>query len=119
MRLVRRPLQERSRGGPGSAFRFFFPGRLPPREMVRYFYLSVAKRAAQAGQSRRAGQTPYEYQATLDEHFPELEPDLAGLTETFVKARYSREAVERREAETVKPLWQRLKAALRRRRVER
>ena len=118
MRLVRRrPPQERSRGGLGSTFRFFFPGRLPPREMVRYFYLSVARRAAQAGQSRRASQTPFEYQATLDEHFPELEPDLAGLTETFVKARYSREPLERREAEAVKPLWRRIKAALRRRRA--
>jgi len=118
MRLVRRrPLPGGSRGGPGSAFRFFFPGRLPSREMVRYFYLSVARRAAQAGQSRRASQTPFEYQATLDEHFPELEPDLAGLTETFVKARYSREPLERREAEAVKPLWRRIKAALRRRRA--
>jgi hypothetical protein len=98
--------------------RFFFPGRLPPREMIRYFYLSAARRAAQAGQPRGPGQTPFEYQAALDRQFPELEPDLEGLTEAFVQARYSNRTVAQQEAEAVKPLWQRIRAALRRKRAQ-
>jgi hypothetical protein len=101
----------------GRLSRFFFPGRLPPRERVRFFYLSAARRAAQAGQPRRSDQTPYEYQESLDDQFPELEPDLEGLTDAFVQARYSRQPVEREDAAAVKPLWERVKTALRRRRI--
>ena len=98
--------------------RLFFLGRLPPREMVRFFYLSAARRAAQAGKPRRSGQTPYEYRDSLDEEFPELEPDLEGLTDAFIQARYASQPVEQKDAMAVKPLWQRVKAALRRRRSQ-
>jgi hypothetical protein len=90
--------------------------RLPPRALIRYFFLSAAQRAAQAGQPRRPAQTPREYQASLDEHFDDLEPDLAGLTDAFIRARYSPHRIERRDVDEVKPLWRRLKALLRRRR---
>jgi hypothetical protein len=92
--------------------------RLPPRELVRYFYLSAARRAAQAGQPRQPGQTPHEYQASLDQRFPDLEPDLTGLTDAFIEARYSSRLVSRKDADAVKPLWQRIKQGLRRRRTE-
>lgn len=117
-RLVRRRAKIREeRPVVRRSWRSFFPGRLPPREMVRYFYLSATQRAGQAGQGRQPGQTPYEYRGSLDERFPELEPDLTGLTEAFVQARYSRHPVQQEEVDEVKPLWQRIKRALRRRRV--
>ena len=97
--------------------RLFSTGRLPPREMVRFFYLSAARRAAQAGQPRHPGQTPHEYQDSLDERFPELEPDLEGLTGAFIRARYAPHPVEQEHVAAAKPLWQRVKAALRRHRV--
>jgi hypothetical protein len=92
---------------------------LPPRELIRYFYLSTARRASQAGQSRAPGETPFEYRSTLDQQFPELEPDLEGLTDAFVEARYSQRPVRREDALAVKPLWQRIKAVLQRRRIQR
>ncbi len=112
-RRTARKVMEQPAGRPP---RLFFPGRLPPREMIRFFYLSAARRAAEAGKPRQAGQTPYEYQESLDEQFPELEPDLEGLTDAFVHARYSSQPVEQERAMAVKMLWQRVKAALRRRR---
>jgi hypothetical protein len=90
---------------------------LSPRELVRYFYLSAARRAGDAGQARRPGQTPYEYQQSLQEQFPELEPDLTGLTDAFVIARYTAEPVEAEDAQAVKPLWHRIKVMLRQRRL--
>jgi hypothetical protein len=118
VRLARRSAgQEEKRPIAVGLSRFFFPGRLAPRELVRYFYLSATRRAAQAGQPREPGQTPYEYQASLERQFPELEPDLEGLTEAFVKARYSRHSVQKEDAEAVKPLWQRVKAVLQHRRL--
>lgn len=116
VRLARRPARQPDAGLSATALsRFFFPGRLPPRELVRYFYLSAARRAAKAGQPRHPDQTPYEYRDDLDRRFPELEPDLEGLTEAFVTARYSRQPLQKEDAEAVKPLWQRIKAALQRR----
>jgi hypothetical protein len=112
----RRIPRVRERAGLPSPFRFLSLRRLSPRQLVRYFYLSTERRAAQAGQPRGKAQTPYEYQAELDRHFPELEPDLEGLTEAFVGARYSRQSVEKEEAAATKTLWQRIKAALLRRR---
>ena len=88
--------------------------QLSPRELVRYFYISVERRAAQSGQPRRPNQTPHEYEASLRGSYPELEPDLGELTEAFVTARYSAQAVEDEDVEAVKPLWERVKAALRR-----
>ena len=101
----------------GRLSRLFSPGRLPPREMVRFFYLSAARRAAQAGQPRHPGQTPHEYQDSLDERFPDLEPDLEGLTGAFIRARYAPHPVEQEHVAAAKPLWQRVKAALRRHRI--
>ena len=112
---------ERAVRVPGTSrlARYFSLGRLAPRELVRYFYVSTARRAADAGQPRQTGQTPYEYQRRLDDRFPDLEPDLGGLTEAFVEARYGAQPVEQAQADAVKPLWQRVRAALRRRAVGR
>jgi hypothetical protein len=117
-RLQVRRARRRARGG-GLAVRLrgFSLRGLSPRQMVRYFYLSAERRAADAGQPRRPGQTPYEYRQSLDERFPELEPDLEGLTDAFVAARYSARPVEKEDAQKVKPLWQRVKVALRQRRL--
>jgi hypothetical protein len=82
--------------------------------LVRYFYLSTVRRAAKAGQPREPAQTPYEYEADLGRRFTDLEPDLSGLTEAFIEARYGHQPVESEDAEAVKPLWQRIKAVLRR-----
>jgi hypothetical protein len=84
---------------------------------VRYYYLSVTSRAAQAGQPRKPAETPYEYRQVLQERFPELEPDMSGLTEAFVEARYSQQSIEEDDLQAARSLWQRIKAALRRRRV--
>lgn len=108
----RRPDGSRERLLP----RFVSLGRLSPRDLVRYFYVSTVRRASQAGQPRHPSQTPYEYRELLGKSFADLEPDLSGLTDAFVRARYSPETVEKADAERAKPLWQRIKAALRRRR---
>jgi hypothetical protein len=114
----RRAAQARVQPASWRLSHFFSLRRLPPRELVRYFYLSATKRAEQVGYPRQPGQTPYEYQASLDECFPDLEPDLTGLTDAFVDARYSPQLVKKKDADAVKPLWQRIKRALRRQRTE-
>ncbi|MGD8625324.1 MAG: DUF4129 domain-containing protein [Anaerolineae bacterium] len=116
LRLRRAARRERGLSRPGFFSLAWLRG-LSPREWVRYFYLSAASRAARAGIPRKPAETPYEYRAALDDHFPDLEPDLTGLTEAFIEARYSRQPVDEEDLEVVRPLWQRIKAALRRRRI--
>jgi hypothetical protein len=110
---------ERHRRGPAlpGIFSLDWLRSLSPREWVRYFYLSAASRAARAGKPRKPAETPYEYRAALGDHFPDLEPDLTGLTEAFIEARYSQQPVDEEDLKVVRPLWQRIKAALRRRRI--
>jgi hypothetical protein len=86
---------------------------LPAREQIRYFYLSTVRRAAQAGQARNPNQTPLEYRRSLDLQFPDLEPDLSGLTDAFLEARYSAKPLQAEDAQVAKTFWQRLRAALR------
>lgn len=111
-RLGRR-FDQRERFGSWRIIRL---SQLSPRQRVRYFYLSVLRRAARAGHSRRPQQTPYEYGATLAEHVPEAAPDVVALTQAFVEARYSRRAPDDQETNVIKAIWQRVRATLARRR---
>jgi hypothetical protein len=112
-RLSRR-LGER---GPLQPWRIIRLSRLSPRQRVRYFYLSVLRRAARAGHVRRLHQTPYEYQALLSEQVPEATQDMETLTQTFVVARYSQHPVSDRESNVVKEIWRRVRAILARKRA--
>lgn len=44
---------------------------------------------------------------------PDLEPDLSGLTDAFLEARYSAKPLQAEDAQVAKTFWQRLRAALR------
>jgi len=91
---------------------FFRLGALPPRERVLYYYLSILRRAGQQGFPRRRDQTPYEYDATLGPNLPEAQQEMALLTQAFVEARYSRQAIEPDHARRARTAWQWVKAAL-------
>jgi hypothetical protein len=119
-KLIQR-LAQRAAGGIETEpmARFLSLRHLPPRELIRYFYLSTERHAARIGHGRRPSQTPYEYQAELDRAFPDLAPDVDSMTEAFVKAQYDRQQVARTQADAVKLLWQRIKTALRQRRARR
>lgn len=86
---------------------------LAPRELVRYFYRSTLRRAAERGLARRPGQTPYEYRQTLAGQVPETEQDVSELTEAFVAAQYSPRAPEIGEARRIVRPWARLRRRLR------
>jgi uncharacterized protein DUF4129 len=87
--------------------------RLAPRELVRYFYRSTLRRAAEGGLPRRSGQTPYEYSATLAARLPDAEPDIAELTEVFVVAEYSPRPIDSEDARRARRPWERVRRRLR------
>lgn len=99
---------------PGrSPWRFIRVGGLPPREQVRYFYLSAVRRAAGQGVARQPSQTPGEFVRDLESQWPEAELDVEALTEAFEIARYDAVEISKDEAQEVKSIWQRVKQALR------
>lgn len=95
-------------------WRFVRVNALPPREQVRYFYLSVVRRAAETGITRQANETPLEYVNDLKESWPEYAEEIEELTEAFLAARYSAQPVEKGLANAIKSTWKRLRASLRR-----
>lgn len=118
---LRAAIVERLRGdeapaGPdaGRGWRFLRVNALPPREQVRYFYLSTVRRAGEQGVAREAGETPSEYAADLKQGWPEAEPEIETLTGAFLEARYSRQPIEVEEVSLVRQVWKRVRAALRR-----
>ena len=94
-------------------WRFVRLGGLPPREQVRYFYLSTLRRAADQGIVRRPAQTPGEFVEDLENTWPEAELDVEALTTAFVTARYDTAEISAGEAQQVKSVWERIKRALR------
>lgn len=99
-------------------WRFVRLGGLPPREQVRYFYLSTLRRAADQGIVRQPAQTPVEFVQDLQSTWPEAELDVEALTGAFVTARYDAAEISPDEAQQVKSVWERVKRALRGRRTD-
>ena len=111
------PLRRGGREGDDASqarpWRFIRVNALPPRERVRYFYLSIVRRATDLGMQRKPSQTPDEYLRDLELALPEAELELEALTHAFIAARYDTADFTPDEAQAVKSTWQRIKQALR------
>ncbi len=88
-------------------------GAMPPRAKVRYFYLHMAHRAAEAGHVRLPHLTPTEYSRDLEAAWPEAEEDVQGLTEAFLDARYAPREIGPDQARRTQAVWRRLMRVLR------
>jgi hypothetical protein len=87
---------------------------LSPRAALRALYGALLAQARRRGYGRAVGQTPYEYARELARRLPESAPEVAGLTEAFVAAEYSRREPGPDEVRTARGLWVRLRRRLRR-----
>lgn len=87
--------------------------RLSPRDRILYYYLNTLKRAEQKGAPRPADQTPYEYEPRLNQSAPDVQAEIHELTQSFVHARYSREAFSEAQASLVQQVWQKIRKAFR------
>jgi hypothetical protein len=91
---------------------FLNPRSLDPRRRIYFFYLAMIRRSAEQGVPRIPSQTPAEYAATLEKALPEANEEVGSITEAFIRARYSREDIDARQADAVKATWNRICAAL-------
>lgn len=90
-------------------WRFVRLNGLNAREQIRYFYLSIVRRAGEHGATRAPGQTPAEFVATLEQRWPDADVDATALTEAFIQARYDVADFSRDDLNQVKSTWQRMK----------
>jgi hypothetical protein len=88
-------------------------GRLPPRAQIRFYYLAMVRRANEGGIARRVSDTPLEYASQLEGDLPESEEDVKSLTNAFLRARYSRERVDKTDITPARSAWKQLRKALR------
>jgi hypothetical protein len=85
---------------------------LDPRQRIYFFYLAMIRRGAEQGLTRMPSQTPSEYAVQLENSLASAREDIDSITEAFIEARYSRRAVDARQAEVVKAIWNRIRRAL-------
>lgn len=104
-----RPGGDRSR----APWRFLRVNALPPREQIRYFYLSTVRRAADEGVPREGSETPSEYARDLQAQWPEAEEEIEALTGAFLEARYSPRDYEPDEINPIKEVWKRVRRTIR------
>ena len=100
---------------PGRKYpwRFIRVGALSPREQIRYYYLSIVRRAGDKGVKRIPSETPIEYAEDLRENWPEVEDGVEELTEAFLRARYSNRPITEEDVPDVKSTWKKVRRELR------
>jgi len=104
-RLRRPPRGEQGR----SPFRFLRIGALPPREQVRYLYLSLLRHADKQGMPRSQAATPLEFCMDLKTGWPEASPDLDQMTGAFLAARYGSGEIDKEQLRMAKQAWLRIR----------
>jgi len=86
---------------------------LTPRQRIYYFFFAMLQKGEVGGLKRGDAQTPHEYAHILELAVPDVDDEIAHLTDAFVEARYSRKDVDDERAGIVKRYWGRIRAALR------
>lgn len=105
---------ERRRRHSGPLFDPFLSlaGEETNRRTIRTIYQALLTAAAEQGKSRLPGQTPGEYQHTLEALWQDSREALNTLTEGYLQARYGPDAPEYQEVEGVRRAWEKLNTAL-------
>lgn len=89
-------------------------GGKSPREQIIQRYKLFIQQADQLGLRKKPGQTPLQYTLMLDQQLPEeTKPYSLDITETFIKARYSPNLIEKEDVQRLAPLWKRVLGKLR------
>ena len=89
---------------------------LPPKERIRYFYLSTLRRAEARGVTRKVNETPLEFVEDLKQEWPDAEGEINELTDAFLEARYSASNFTEEDIGPIKRTWRQVRSGIKRRR---
>ena len=87
--------------------------KLDARQRVAFFYLALVRRGGESGLPRSQSQTPSEYALTLESALPDVDREIASLTDAFIEARYTQRPVQPEKAGLVRAAWEKVRSALR------
>lgn len=77
---------------------------------VRAIYASLLALMAAADHPREAGQTPYEFEPTVEQTLPMHRTEIQAITEAYVQARYGEQDVSDQELRRLRDAWRRVEA---------
>ncbi len=86
--------------------------RLDNRQQVFLTFFTMIQRSGQKGIKRRESQTPYEFARKLKTVIPETEKEIAGVTEAFVTARYSKMDLDNDRVTLTRRYWEKIRNSL-------
>lgn len=98
----------------GHRWRYINPNRMTPNQQIVFFYLSMLRRAGEAGIGRKSWETPYEFARHLQLNMPDEKNHVSTITDAFMEARYSQHEISSEFSATVRAMWIRLTGILRR-----
>jgi hypothetical protein len=87
-------------------------GQLTPRQRIVFYYLRLLERSSQHGLARKPSETPHQYAQMLETNLPEVQEDIAGLTDTFLEARYSNHPLGDQQTSLVQRFWRNITRSL-------
>jgi len=99
--------------GDAENSEFANPRKLPPRQKVIFYYLTLVRRSSQRGLPRKPNQTPLQFEETLRTILPEVENEIEALTGSFVEARYSKHEINGEKVNLLQDFWKRVMTTLR------
>jgi hypothetical protein len=97
------------RGNLPSPIGYIRVGALPPREQIRFLYLSLVRQAGKRGLSRPKASTPAEFLQSLKSSWPDAGDDLEALTDSFHKARYEPHEIDKQLLRSAKVAWRNIR----------
>jgi hypothetical protein len=112
------PSPQASGRGKAARWRWLGLKNGSPRQQIIYYYLNTLQRARQAGRSRQAHETPYEYEPNLSQTIPKARSAVDLLTQAFIHARYSRGPFHQAQAALARQFWQQIRRELKRAKKE-
>jgi hypothetical protein len=118
-REARRAKREQAKSLTPSkdSVRFLSLRRLTPRQRIYFFFQAMVRRGGEKGIHKRISHTPYEYADNLQDGLPEVDEEISSMTDAFVSARYSLREVDSKEVNIVKRYWNRVRTALKSKRL--
>lgn len=78
---------------------------------IRRIYKQMMELAEEYGYPKLETQTPYEYQPTLDQAWPQNRPETRLITDAYVKIRYGELPETQAELEAIRQAWRQLQQA--------
>jgi len=77
---------------------------------IRALYANLLTLMAAADHPRPAGQTPYEFEPTIETVLPAREAEISAITDAYVRARYGEQEVSDEELRDLRDAWQQVQA---------